>query len=260
MVVHLPDGMQVARWGDERRWQAYGDAFGNESLAFWRWQESTADALWELALRQPAWPPQDISDALQLANHGIDWLKAAGAAVGALPGLAADALAPSPPTYAACRRICACFADAQLLISAQAASDQANALYGAAALDLPQRGVMHLEGGMGTVASLLAEAVRNNHGQVLYRQEATRIRLERDRPVAVETRRGEALDADLVVANLTPWNVTRLLDGQAPRLRRLANKPAGQLGRFCRLPGRGWSADPGQFPAAPPGYPAPSPG
>jgi len=34
------------------------------------------------------------------------------------------------------------FVDGQLLISAQATSQHANALYGAAALDLPRRGVM----------------------------------------------------------------------------------------------------------------------
>src|SRR3970040_1402727 len=41
MLVHLPDGVQIARWGDGRRWDEYLAAFGEDSLAFWRWQENT---------------------------------------------------------------------------------------------------------------------------------------------------------------------------------------------------------------------------
>ena len=48
------------------------------------------------------------------------------------------------------------FVDAQLLISAQTTSRYANALYGASALDLPRRGVVHLEGGIGAIAQSLA--------------------------------------------------------------------------------------------------------
>jgi hypothetical protein len=75
------------------------------------------------------------------------------------------------------------FIDAQLLISAQTTSKDANALYGAAALDLPRRGVVHLQGGMGTISTMLAEALVKNGGQMLYRHEATRIVMQRGRPV-----------------------------------------------------------------------------
>ena len=61
MVVHLPDGARVTRWGDERRWEEYRAAFGEQALGFWRWQEDTADSLWDLALRLPAWPPCSTS-------------------------------------------------------------------------------------------------------------------------------------------------------------------------------------------------------
>jgi len=86
--------------------------------------------------------------------------------------------------------------DAQLLLSAQAESAAATALYGAAALDLPRRGVVHLQGGIGSIALQLVEAVRRQRGQVYYRQAATRIVIERGRPVAVETKRGESYPAN----------------------------------------------------------------
>ena len=250
MLVHLPDGMQIARWGDDRRWDEYRAAFGQDSLAFWRWQEGAAGALWDLALRRPAWPPQSLSDIRNLAGVGTGWLGAACSdRLKDLPRLAADAFRPIGVHLRGMPERLRLFVDAQLLISAQATSQEANALYGAAALDLPRRGVVHLEGGMGTIPHLLAQAVRDHSGQVLYRQEATRIRVERGRPVAVETRRGEPFETDLVVANLTPWNVAALLgDGASPGLRRLPARPPGKWGAFVVYLGLDGSAIPANFP------------
>ena len=61
MAVRLPDGGTVTRYGDERRWAERERAFGNDALSFWRWQEATADLLWDLALRSPAWPPRRLA-------------------------------------------------------------------------------------------------------------------------------------------------------------------------------------------------------
>jgi phytoene dehydrogenase-like protein len=47
----------------------------------------------------------------------------------------------------------------------------------------------------------------------LFRQEAKQIVTEGQRPVAVVTQRGETFVADIVIANLTPWDLQRLLKG-----------------------------------------------
>lgn len=250
MQVHLPDGVTVTRWGDERRWDEYRHAFGEQSLDFWRWQERTADAVWSLALRLPDWPPQSFSDLGNLIAKSVDWLSDTGAAsINMFPNLLVEAFRPAAARLHPYSERLRLFVDAQLLISAQAPSPEANALYAAAALDLPRRGVLHLEGGMGTVAHLLAQAVRDNGGRVLYRQEATRIHLERGRPVAVETRRGASYQADLVVANLTPWSLASLLREQAPaRLRRLPERPSEGWGAFVVYLGLDGSIVPSNFP------------
>jgi phytoene dehydrogenase-like protein len=125
------------------------------------------------------------------------------------------------------------FVDAQLLIAAQTTSAHANALYGASALDLPRRGVVHLQGGIGAIAQTLAQAVQDNGGAVRNRQEATRIVVEQGRPVAVETKRGDSFPADLVVVNLPPWNIAQLLGENAPaKLRRLPPRPVDGWGAF----------------------------
>lgn len=248
MAVHLPGGQTVMRYGDERRWLEHDEAFGAASRKFWQWQESTADALWDLALRTPPWPPQSPGEVLQLAGKGISWL-AADPLHRLHPTLLADAVRPvaahlkdAPPAL----RI---FVDAQLLIAAQTTSSKANALYGSSALDLPRRGVVHLAGGIGSIAGALVKAICSAGGKVLFRQEVTQIVTEHGRVKAVETRRGERFPADRVVANLPPWNIARLLGDAAPaRLRNLPDQARDGWGAFMIYVGLDDAAVPGSSP------------
>ena len=57
MLVHLPDGAKISRRAGDSRWDDYRAAFGPQALDFFRWQERTADALWDLALRLPPGRP-----------------------------------------------------------------------------------------------------------------------------------------------------------------------------------------------------------
>lgn len=232
MVVHLPDGPAVTRHTDETRWEERRRAFGPDSERFWRWQEATSDALWDLALQMPSWPPQTLRELASLVGDGLMWL---GSDLrGRLrPGMALDALRPVRSHLGDAPEWLRVFVDAQLLIAAQTTSRYSNALYGASALDLPRKGVMHAEGGMGTIAETLAEAVRCNGGQVHFRQEVTRIILEKGRPRAVETAKGAAYPADIVVVNLPPWNIKQLLgDSAPPRLGKLPPRPRKVWGAF----------------------------
>ena len=253
MVVHLPDGASVTRYGGKERWAERRRAFGPEADPFWRWQETTSDALWDLALRLPAWPPQTPGEVARLAGDGLTWMG------GDLrkrlrPSLALDAFRPVSAhlhrhSHGAASERLRLFVDAQLLIAAQTTSRYTNALYGASALDLPRRGVAHAEGGMGAIAGTLVEAVRRNGGQVHFRQEATRIAVERGRAVAVETKKGASFPADVVIANLPPWNVKRLLGESAPRrMRALPPRPEHLWGAFMVYTGLDGAAVPGDAP------------
>ena len=54
MVVHLKDGTTVTRWTNSERWREERiEKFGEDAESFWDWQELTADALWDFALRLP---------------------------------------------------------------------------------------------------------------------------------------------------------------------------------------------------------------
>ena len=244
MLVHLPDGTRLPRVAGEARWDEIRATFGQPGVDFFRWQERTADALWDLALRLLPWPPQSFRDVEAAASAGIPWLMH-----GKRTALAADAFRPVAAYLGQASDRLRLFVDAQLLISAQATSESTNALYGAAALDLPRRGVVYLAGGMGAIAETLAEAVRRHGGRVLYRQEAMRIRNERGRPSFVETKHGGSYPADLIISNLTPWNTAELLDGHLPAsLHRMRSLPADGWGAFVVYVGLEDSIVPADFP------------
>jgi phytoene dehydrogenase-like protein len=232
MDVRSAHGRTVTRYGDERRWSERERAFGPDAETFWRWQEQTADLLWDLALRSPAWPPQSLSEALSLMGDGLGWLAASKTAA-LRPSLLADLVRPVSAHLNKASGSLRLFVDAQLLIAAQTTSAKANALYGASALDLPRRGVVHLTGGMGGLSQQLAEAVVAQGGEVHYRQEVTRIAMEGGKPTAVETKRGLSIPADLVIGNLPPWNIAPLLGEAGPaKLRNLPPLPEDAWGAF----------------------------
>lgn len=228
MLVHLPDGMSIPRRAGDSRWDDIHYTFGQPGLDFFSWQERSADALWTLALGLPPWPPQSLMDLKEITSSGIHWMLQQRNA-----GLAVDAFRPVAAHLRRASENLRLFVDAQLLISAQTTSEHANALYGAAALDLPRRGVVHLSGGMGAIAETLGNAVRHHGGQVLFRHEVTQIKTSRCCSFLVETKRNGSFPADLVIANLTPWNTAELFDLAVPEpLRRVASHPANGWGAF----------------------------
>ncbi|MBN2148889.1 MAG: FAD-dependent oxidoreductase [Anaerolineales bacterium] len=228
MLVHLPNQMCIPRRAEDIRWNDIDRAFGQAGLNFFRWQESTADALWALALRLPPWPPQSLADLSEAASISAPWMRQR-----LSPGLMIDAFQPVAAHLRRAPEQLRLFIDAQLLISAQVTSDHANALYGAAALDLPRRGVAHLSGGMGAIAETLVGAVRRHGGQVLYRHEVSRIKTSGSLSYLVETKRGGSFPADLVIANLTPWNTAGLFDIDVPKtIHLIASRPVNGWGAF----------------------------
>lgn len=203
-VVHLPD-KSITQWADPVQWQVERQAKLPGTERFWRLQERLAAAAWDVSSRPFPWPPQSFHDWVTLAKAvRPSTLPAIPYLICTIAGLAGSA----SPEFRA-------FLDAQLLISAQTTADKANALYGSAALDLPRRGVNHVHGGIGNLAKTLADWIVENGGQVLYRQEATEIVLRDDRAAAVRTNKGITVEADWLLANLTPWALVGLLDSDA---------------------------------------------
>lgn len=234
MVVHLPDGAQIPRYGDERRRTVHADMFGLYSDRFFAWQEATADLLWDFALRTPAWPPQSLGDGLALTRISAKWLlESVPESIPHLPSLLLDALRPASAHLRGAPERLRTFIDAQLLISAQTTSENANALYAASALDLPRRGVAHPERGIGAIAETLVDAVRAQGGEVRYRSEVIQIKRKERGEFELSFKHREAIRADVVILNLPVWNICELMKDDSPSaIRRAASAPRAGWGAF----------------------------
>lgn len=222
--VHLPGQQPILRWGDVRRWGEHEAAFGAGSHRFWQWQERAADALWALALQSPPFPPQSLSEVTALARTGLSRLR---------PDLMLDALRPAAVHLRGHSAALRLFVDGQLLIAAQTTAARANALYAAAALDLPRRGVVEVQGGMGALADALVTAIRAHGGNVHFRHEVTQVTPAADGGWVAHTKRGAIFSADQILFNLPPWNSRALLRDAAPAalIRRTA-QPVNGWGAF----------------------------
>ena len=228
MVVHLPDGTKISRFTDDSHPKEKQNEFDQSELAFFNWQNKTADALWNLALKLPPWPPQSFADFTRLASIGIPWLLSDNNFLVMQDSFrkVSSYLHDVPDNFRM-------FVDSQLLISAQVTSEHANAFYGAAALDLPQRGVVHLMGGMGAIAETLVESIRSNGGNVLYRQEVAHISTASRKRMHVESKQGGFFDADIVIGNLSPWNAAELVDKELKyKLFRISSELRNGWGAF----------------------------
>ncbi len=246
-VVHMP-GREIALTTDNK------DVVHNfpNSAPFWDQQAEIADLGWSLSAQGLPWPPTHIAELLQIAKVGItnlprdlkiipfalmntrQWM--------ALLGLADD------PEFVR-------FIDGQLLISAQSTSENVYAMYAATALDLARQGVYHAEGGIGGVAEAIVGKVKEFGGEVLYRQNVTRIEVQDGRVTGVFARKGRRtkeetfFPADFVVGNLTPWNLDNLLgDDSPPSLQAEAARRSAGYGAFVMHVGVKVDALPPNFP------------
>jgi C-3',4' desaturase CrtD len=205
-LVHLQDGRLVTQGASAEKWQAERQRVFPGTESFWRKQAMLANAAWDVSSRPFPWPPQSPKDLLTLAQAVRPQT------VSVLPYLqrSIQDIAPQNDT------MFTAFLDAQLLIAAQTTSAQANALYGSAALDLPRRGVNYVCGGMGALAETLVSWIRTNGGEVLFRQQVEKIEVKGGRATAVISNKGLYMAADIILGNLTPWALQRLLGDHAP--------------------------------------------
>jgi phytoene dehydrogenase-like protein len=199
--------------------------------------------LWNAAKQGLPWLPQTANELASLVSIGAHMLIQSPMQ---MPLLAVD-MFRSVGSHLTNNSNLRTFIDGQLLISAQTTSQYANALYGASALDLPRRGVAHVQGGMGRIAELLADAVRRNGGQVLYRHKASRVVMRNQKIVAVETNDGKQIPADVLICNLSPHDAATILGDSAPSSLHQLTVPDDGWGAFILYVGLDDSIVPNNF-------------
>lgn len=224
-VTQLPD-TRITRWGDDDQWRAERAEKLPQMRRFWPQQEYVADVVWDFASRVPAWPPANLGDLVRL------FLKVRPKMVPTTP-LALASFGQWLRLNGINDRTSRTFIDAQLLISAQVTADRANAMYGAIAMDLPRAGAQHIEGGIGNLSRTLQHGLEKHGGVVKYRQQVTEIIPRDNQTYLIRTNKGLELEADAVVANLTPWGLAQVLGEHIPAgLRRETQRRPDTWGAF----------------------------
>lgn len=206
MLVHLPSGKVISRDVDEIR-----DAdrnFGLGARKFFEWQQKTATAMWDLAIHSPAVPPSSGYELAEFLKNMARW-----APKHFKPSLLNEMFGKAARHYPKENVDLRQFIDGQLLISAQALSHQVNALYAAAALDLPRRGVVEPRGGMGGIIDALIGAAKANGADIRFKQKAIKIKRS-GAGYEMITQSGEVFFGDVLVLNLTQWNANQLFQGE----------------------------------------------
>jgi C-3',4' desaturase CrtD len=225
--VHLPD-RALTRYGNSDQWQMeLARVFGDGALTkFFAELEYISDSVWQFSERRPALPMQSLADTVRTARAiRPDTIRTLPHVFQTLGNWARE----SGVSDVAAKT----FLDAQLLISAQTLADRANALFGAAAIDLPRKGVNHVRGGIGQIATQLVTAARDHGAQVQFRQTVKKLEVCDGKIIAAHTDKGLCVECDLCVANVTPWNLAQFLGDAAPSsLQREVERRAPMWGAF----------------------------
>ncbi len=207
MTVHL-GGKSIIRYEDREKWieeaiRHFGQAA--EQRAFWNLATETADTVWKLSEDNPFFPPTSVADTLRLAkNNPIHALKLPLAFVSV-----ADVIRKHGLTSPKFTR----FVDEQLLISAQATSEEVPFLFGAPALTYTNSGNFYVPGGMVEMARSVEEFIRSNGGNVFCKHQVVSI-TQVNGMHRVTCKNGKSFEAPVVVSNIPVWNMSALTTGK----------------------------------------------
>ena len=213
-AVFLPEETEpIQVWRDPQKWQQERQRQFPGSEPFWQLMTTLFHASWRFQSRDPVLPPGNLWDLWQL-----------------IQAVRPDTLITLPFTLMTVadalrlynldgdRRL-KTFLDLQLKLYSQVDTEETALLYAATALGVSQepQGLSHLQGSMQVLSDRLVQALERDGGKLFMRHTVEAIETEPDQAIAVKIRNqktGEIIHetADLMVANITPQNLIKLLD------------------------------------------------
>ncbi len=207
MTVWL-DGEVITRYKDRELWiKEAGRVFGNAQGQRTFWEEALAvtDVVWEVSLKNPFFPPKQLSDwgRLITSNSPKD--------VWVLPHAirsVEDVMRAHGVDTPKFRR----FVDEQLMITAQAKSEDTPFLFGAAGLTYTNYSNFYVPGGLLEMIHTIRDFIRE-HGGELHTKEAAEHLSQTEEGFEVYTRKGNTYRAPVVVSNIPVWNMQDITAG-----------------------------------------------
>lgn len=196
------NGEQVIRFKNREDWideaiRVFGNPEGQKK--FWDLAFRLSDVVWKVSLKNPHFPPQEYSDwgRLLLSNSPLDvWvLKYAFKSVKKL----AVQFGVDTPKFVR-------FLDEQLMITAQAKSDDTPFLFGAPGITYTNYSNFYVPGGLIEMIKTIQGFVEEKRG-ILHTKEAV-TSIEKDsEDFLIRTKRDKQYRAPIVVSNIPIWNM-----------------------------------------------------
>lgn len=207
MTVYV-DGEKCVRYQDREQWIAEaGRVFGNfEGQAkFWELAFSVSDIVWKVSEKNTHFPPRSIGDLMKLAlsNSPLDAPVLRFAFQSVQDQI--NKFGINTPTF---RK----FVDEQLMITAQATSEQVPFLFGAAGLTYTNYANYYVEGGLLEMVRAIQDSIERNGSKVLVRRKVVVINYENGL-YTLETESGHTYEAPLVYSNIPIWNMKDITKG-----------------------------------------------
>ena len=208
MTVRL-NGEEIIRYKDREEWIAEaGRVFGNPSAqrAFWEEALKVSDTVWDVSLKNPFFPPQNITDwgRLAISNSPLD--------VWVLPYAiqsVEDVMRKFGVDTPKFRR----FVDEQLMITAQSKSEDTPFLFGAAGLTYTNYSNFYVSGGLLEMINSIRVFVQKKSGALHTKEAVTQIS-KKEGEFIVQTKKGNSYQAPVVVSNIPIWNMKDITSGE----------------------------------------------
>ncbi|ACF13426.1 amine oxidase [Chloroherpeton thalassium ATCC 35110] len=214
MTVHF-DNTAVVRYKNREKWvdECYRKFFQQTACsqaqveAFWEKVFELSDFVWRISGRNRLFPPTSFSDVMSLIknNQIQDFPKLAFLFESTKNVLARFGLDKSLNFVRFC--------DEQLMITAQANSNDTPFLYAAPCLSYTCSSNFYAYGGLVKIAQTLVEYIESAGGNVRYRAEVTQVKQAKN-GFELQTQKGRFFARE-VISNAPIWNMAALITGKA---------------------------------------------
>ncbi len=208
MTVRLGD-KEIIRYKDREKWiEEAGRVFGNPAAqrAFWEEALKVSDTVWNVSLKNPFFPPQNITDwgRLAVSNSPKD--------VWVLP-YAINSVQDVMQKFGVDTSEFKRFVDEQLMITAQATSEETPFLFGAAGLTYTNYSNFYVPGGLLEMIKSIRNFIQKKGGALHTREGVEQISKDKE-AFTVQTKKGKKYEAPIVISNIPIWNMKDITSGE----------------------------------------------
>lgn len=206
MAVHL-NGKEIKRYREKEKWideavKQFGEAI--EQQTFWNLAFRVTDIVWKVSEKNIHFPPIEWKDLFKLLNNDIKDVWVLPYALKSVKKTAVECGISNPEFYR--------FLDEQLMISAQAGSDQTPFLFGAPAITYTNSVNYYVPGGLIEMIRTLTSKFEDLGGNLSTKRKV--VNVEHDKgAVLVRDHNGNRYRCRVFISNIPVWNMQDITHG-----------------------------------------------